>query len=375
MNHAVAALSKTPSRPALYGGFCGVAWAAEYLSRAGANNVDPSAEESDDDPNAEIDDALIEMLQVSPWEAEYDLIGGLVGYGVYFSERLHRESARRGMQLIVERLDETKAESEGGLSWHTSPDLLPPWQRETNPDGYFNVGMAHGVPGVLVILAIAVANGIVTNTSRPLLDGLVYWLRAIRQDADSAGSYFPAWWMPECAPELSRRAWCYGDPGVGAAWLWAGMLTGEKSWQNDALEVLRFCAKLPHQAAGVGEAGLCHGSLGLGQLYNRVYQATAITDFREAAVGWLRHGFGYHGEKGYGGYQSYWPRGLGPDEDPWRDDFSFLRGSIGIGLVYLAGISEIAPDWDRVLLLTIPSGGAPSQTSGPAPPPPTLGSG
>jgi len=62
---------------------------------------------------------------------------------------------------------------------------------------------------------------------RGLLDGAVRWLLSQRMDPDSP-SAIPYVVAPEQAPEPSRSAWCYGDPGVAATLLLATRAMGER---------------------------------------------------------------------------------------------------------------------------------------------------
>src|SRR5688572_14316907 len=93
---AVDSLSSVPMPASLYGGFTGIAWAVEHLQ---GRLLDPD----DEDPNEAIDEELINYLQKSPWKEDYDLIVGLVGYGVYAIERLPRPSAIQCLELVIDR--------------------------------------------------------------------------------------------------------------------------------------------------------------------------------------------------------------------------------------------------------------------------------
>src|SRR4029079_16935527 len=104
--------------------------------------------EEDEDPIQEIDEALLAPLARSPWLGEYDLIGGLAGLGVYALERLPRPAARTLLERVVDRLAELSEEMEEGAAWFTPPERLPEWQREIHTKGYYNLGVAHGLPGV-----------------------------------------------------------------------------------------------------------------------------------------------------------------------------------------------------------------------------------
>lgn len=142
----------TPMPPSLYGGFTGVAWAVEHLS---AQLLDTD----DDDPNEAVDALLLEYLKRTPWRGDYDLIIGLVGLGVYALERLPRPAAVKCLELIVERLAETAERNAQGSTWLSPPYLLPEWQRELCPQGYYNLGLAHGVPGVIALAGTGLRGG------------------------------------------------------------------------------------------------------------------------------------------------------------------------------------------------------------------------
>ena len=110
------------------------------------------------------------------------------------------------------------------------------WQRTEAPDGYYNLGLAHGVPGVIALLGAACATGVAAGTARPLLDGAVAWLLAQRLP-DGFVSQFSYWAGPGIKAEPSRLAWCYGDLGLAAALLYAARCVGETGWEREALAI------------------------------------------------------------------------------------------------------------------------------------------
>ena len=100
--------------PSLYSGLSGVAWATEHL----AGRV---YEPGDEDPNEEIDEFLNVLMTRSPWPGDYDVVSGLVGYGLYALERLSRPKAKEVLEKIVQRLDEIAEKKDGQVTWLTSP--------------------------------------------------------------------------------------------------------------------------------------------------------------------------------------------------------------------------------------------------------------
>jgi lantibiotic modifying enzyme len=345
---AAETLAVQPLPPNLYTGFAGVAWAMEHLR---GRLFEEDSEE--DDPVQEIDEALSVPLQRSPWMGDYDLITGLVGLAVYALERLPRPAAVGLLSSIVDRLSERADISEEGAAWFTKPEELPEWQREFHPRGSYNLGVAHGLPAVVAVLAGAVAAGI--EKARPLLQGATQFLLARRQDPLSkTGTCFSTAYAPWEEPTGSRLAWCYGDPGVAAALLAAARAAGEPEWEKAAVEVALSCLERPEQGSGIRDAGLCHGAAGLGHLFNRMYHTTGEEKFADAARFWFERTLAYRQTgQGVGGFRSWGSIGPDPSEFGWRDEAGFLEGSAGVGLALLGALSNVEPAWDRVLAVSV----------------------
>src|SRR5262249_26596502 len=210
LNSAIRAAGAARLGPGLYGGLAGIAWASQHIR----SRLTPEAEIG----HRSLDEALLSCVRRTPWRSHYDLIAGLVGIGVYAAERLPRPSAVELLTTVVDRLEETAEPVGTGVTWHTRPQLLPRLQREENPAGYYNLGVAHGVPGVVGLLGLACAAGVAPERARALLDGAVRWLLAQRLP-EGAVSSFGDWVVPGAPPDPwgSRCAWCYGDAGAAAA--------------------------------------------------------------------------------------------------------------------------------------------------------------
>jgi lantibiotic modifying enzyme len=329
----------------LYSGFSGVAWVMEHLE--GRLYESPEGEDSGEEAAA----ALEEHLRRSPWEREYDLIGGLAGFGVYALERLPRPQGAECLRHTLARLAELRETQPEGDSWRTPQAMVALYAREDFPEGNFNLGVAHGVPGVLPILAGASAAGLAE--ARPLLDEAVRWTLAQKMPPGS-DSLFPYSMAPGHVPGPSRLAWCYGDAGVAAALLASALAVGEPAWKREALEIGRFAARRPAGTAGIVDAGLCHGAAGVAHIFNRLYQASGDPVLRDAARAWFDWALDFRkpGE-GVGGFLSWGPGGS-TDEMGWRDDAGFLTGAAGVGLALLSAVAPIEPAWDRVMLISLP---------------------
>jgi lantibiotic modifying enzyme len=335
----IAAVAERMMRPALYGGLAGAAWLCAHL--------DSMSDGQDDADYLEIDEALLAFAK-DPLRHGYDLISGAVGIGVYFLERLPSKAAVEGLHRIGVALHSAADCIDEYATWHTPAASLPEWQRRQAPQGYYNLGVAHGISGIIGLLAECGRAKLLDAELEVLLRKSVRWL--LRQRL--ANGLLPSWVGEEITPTKSRIAWCYGELGASVTVAAAADVLGVESWFQAALEMALASAA----RADVGSAQdgcLCHGAAGNGHLFNRLFQATGREEFREAAGFWFRRTLEMRVHtNGVGGYRVWRP--FTPDElpkdDPWEIDPSFLSGAAGIALALLSATTSINPDWDRVLL-------------------------
>ena len=352
LDEAIDAAATAPMEPSLYGGFTGIAWSMAHLQGQMAA--------LDENPNEAVDEALLDYVSRSPWRGDYDLISGLVGIGVYALEQLPRLRAMDCLEQIVNRLDEIAERTADGITWFTRRELLPEWQREICPTGHFNLGLAHGVPGVIAFLGRVCAldrrnarsvSAAIRTKARALLDGAVAWMLA--QKLVNKSSVFPAWIGRAITPTPSRVAWCYGDLGIAAALLLAAHCANEASWEKEALALARNVAGRPPEQSGVKDCGLCHGAAGVGHLFNRLFHATGERWLKEAALHWFERTLEMRREaEGIAGFAA-----LRRDPDGterWNAEPGILEGAAGIALALLAAVTDVEPIWDRMMLISIP---------------------
>jgi class I lanthipeptide synthase len=345
LSEGMDAISEVPLPPILYGGSLGVAWLLEHLSSR--------LFEPDEDLNGETDVLLRELLAIPRWRGHYDLISGIVGVAVYATERRFSSAGVGLLEAILRHLSSIAVEMDGGITWHTPPELLPLWQRQTAPEGYYNLGVAHGVPGILAILATAIDAGVNEAEARRLLRGGVDWLLRQRM-AHHPGGSFPAWVVPGAPTHPTRSSWCYGDLGISVALLRAATALDDDTLRQAAIEIAQQSAAIGVDDSGVMDAGLCHGAAGNGHLFNRLYQATGVEDFRAAAVRWLENALAHQQPgTGIGGFTT-WEKDPPDGPESRRDDPGFLGGAPGTALALLAAVSHVEPVWDRLLLMDVP---------------------
>ena len=351
LEQATDAVSATRMSADLFGGFTGIAWAMAHLE-------EQLRASDDEDSNEAVDEALKGYLSQSPWRSGYDLVSGLVGFGVYALVRLPTKSAVECLELVIDRLEETAERTARDVTWRTAPELLPPHQRKECPKGYYNLGLAHGVPAVIALLAqtCAITDKQLARTrtkAQRLLDGVVAWLLA--QQPPEHTESFPYWIASGIPAKPSRLAWCYGDLGIAAALLQAAHCVGKPAWERQALMIARRAAARPPQHSGVKDCGLCHGAAGVGHIFNRLFQATGEMLLADAACFWFERTLEMRrSHRGIGGFAALRPGPKPATKKRWIADQGIVEGAAGIGLALLAASTPIEPEWDRMLLVSIP---------------------
>lgn len=343
LDRAVDAVAEQRMNPGLMQGFPGIAWAIDHLGH----------NDGDEDANEVVDDALIEMLGNARGAGLYDLVSGLVGIGIYALERLPAASGRRLLELVVQRLGDWSQPAAPGVTWYTPPELIPPSARERVPEGYYNLGLAHGVPGAIAVLAHAHRLGVERATAAALLDGAVEWIvaQALPEGGRATWPYFVG---PGIDPRPARLAWCYGDPGVIASLLAAADALDRPQWEKTAFDALERALGRPPGASDVQGASLCHGAMGLAHLWNRMWQRSRSSELRDAIAYWTTVALDLRTcSDGLGGY-SVWDPASEQEEGGDVQGPGLLAGVAGIALALVAAATDREPAWDRHLLLSGP---------------------
>ncbi|MBZ4323275.1 lanthionine synthetase C family protein [Streptomyces sp. SCA2-4] len=138
------------------------------------------------------------------------------------------------------------------------------------PDGHLNLGLAHGIPGPLALLALAWRHGVAVEGQREAIENLVGLLeRWAVPDGD--GLHWPPFltlghWA--AGPESlrlpwQRPSWCYGAPGVSRAVQLAALALDRPDWHDLAHRSLLPLLERPVADWGLEDAALCHGTGGV----------------------------------------------------------------------------------------------------------------
>jgi lantibiotic biosynthesis protein len=322
---AALATNRLESAASLYDGFVGTLWTACQLEQALGLQAEWTRAG---------DLVLLDALE--RWTGHFDFVSGLAGILVYAVEA-HDGGDRRLIDAATQSLVGRATWQDDVCFWFSSPALLPPWQRERAPHGWVDLGIAHGVPGVIAALAVAAPVCSRPDDAMTAIEGGLRFL--YRCEQATGPSRFPAVVTDRATPSRSRLGWCYGDLSVAWALITVGTSLGWHEPLDRGLDLaLSASVRFDPQDTMVAGSGVCHGSAGCLHMFSRLYGLSGIERFRAAARYWFQDTI-------------RWVEMLnGNVVGPPPSEVGFLNGLAGVGMVLLS-VAGVPAEWDRALLL------------------------
>jgi lantibiotic modifying enzyme len=336
-----------PDQASVHHTFCsglsGFGWAFNHLTAT--EFIEGTEEQISEMDELVFDAALYDIDQLL-----YDYLHGAVGVGFYFvMKKSISEKQERYLQQLIDKLYEIRIEVDDGITWkdHFSLDE----EEKTSGITRYNLGLAHGIPGIVIFLCKCYERGVQTALTKKMIEDALRFVKSNKFHSTAATeSFYPHWIDTDKERSRnSRLAWCYGDLGIASCFWQAGKSLNNEAWKTESVEIMLHASKRRDlHKNGVLDAGICHGTAGIAHLFNRFYFETKMQAFKETADYWINETLkmAYHPD-GSAGYKSW----HGKDQQ-WVDRHSILDGVAGIGLVLLSHLSEEEPKWDNCLLLS-----------------------
>lgn len=285
-----------------------------------------------------------------------DTLGGLAGEGRYLLARGHPAAAD-----VVEALAPlTRPLKVDGLTvpgWWSAPTertvVAPEFDR-----GRLCFGLAHGVGGPLMFLALAKQAGLDSPTLDQTLTTLTEELWSWRDD-DEHGPYWTPYRpldhlrrRPGRRPDPARASWCYGSFGLAVVLDQVGRAIGQQNWRVRAREVALAQLRRPPNRLGLRDPGLCHGWSGHLFLIDTLCRS-GILDGSNDLVTRARAAAAEHTLSALDADHPFAIRMPHPATGEPRDLPGLLEGAAGVALALLAyGRDELPRTrWDTLLLL------------------------
>ncbi|WP_322923694.1 lanthionine synthetase C family protein [Paenibacillus campi] len=207
---------------------------------------------------------------------DYDVIEGLSGIAAYLLSFRQDEQIRSLLERVLDYLIELAQPIQVGRltvpGWHIpAANQFSEREKQQYPDGNFNLGLSHGIPGPLVVLCKAWQQGVRrTNQLQAIHEmgafviqfastdqhGHRFWKGCIGMDEFQQGK-------AHAQTEFRRDAWCYGSPGVCVALWHAGEVLARAEWKQLALDTLEHTLEHIHH---IYSPTFCHGFAGIAQI-------------------------------------------------------------------------------------------------------------
>jgi hypothetical protein len=336
----------------VFGGLSGVAFAAAALSRGGARYQRLLATlDAGLAPRAAAIGTRLRERREPGGVCEFDVISGAAGVGAYLLQR----DVHGVLPEVLTGLVSLAKPGEGPPRWMTPPQLLDDDSAvRSYPWGNLNCGLAHGIPGPLALLALALRRGVEVSGHADAVRRLADWLASHRADDQWGVNWPTAVPLPppggqdrnRIKPAPSRTAWCYGSPGVARALWLAGDALEDAALLNLAVDAVRAVLRRPVRERQIDSPTFCHGMAGLLQIVLRFQRDAGSAAWAAAATELVDQLLAAYEPQRLLGYASV-EAGSNP-----VDRAGLLDGASGIAMTLLAAATDVEPTWDRLFLLS-----------------------
>lgn len=156
------------------------------------------------------------------------------------------------------------------------------------PKGNFNLGIAHGISGVLAFLCIAASHGIVLKGHMEAIQTLTTWILSKKQQENKQ-----IYWKGRIGleEELGKEqikdfnpitgAWCYGTAGIARTLYLAGKILHNPLIQKNAFEAFLSIFPYKEEHSFLSDPSFCHGVAGLLTITRLMLRDTGLVQLKE----------------------------------------------------------------------------------------------
>lgn len=331
---------ENPAKQTLVGGYLSFGLVYHFLKKYAKMEASPYFEEN-------LDDIAFAALEFQLDIGNLDFLYGATGILHYMLLYTKDKNTRnRAISLYLTHLQKTKLHLEDGITWEDY------YFRHREGKVGINLGLAHGVPGILKVLLSIHAYAELEpqkNGIKKIIQGVVSFLKnVVFEQNEIAYSYF---FIPDVEQDVSsvntRLGWCYGDLSNALILFQAGKVIEDDATIQFANEILqKSCKRTLQSSTKIRDAGLCHGTAGLQHMYQIAYNYTQTEDLLNTSQHWLQETFEqcnpFINERTY--------KKFNPIEKKYEIDNGFLEGAAGIGLSLITLLTGDS-SWNELLLL------------------------
>lgn len=291
------------------------------------------------------DEFLAEIMFDDLLKGEYDFLHNALGIFHYMVLKIqtsktpeHKIILLSILKKALELLEDVAIKDADGYRWDHPVYNHPVYSNKP----FFNMGLAHGLPGILLIISSAhLLNIDNTRTERMINQSLKFILNHKGLQSNNVSQFQTYITTESELPYNSRLAWCYGDLSISLAILKAGKaLKSDKIIQQALKIALKTLERRSVEDTALIDAEFCHGTAGISHMYGIWYQEQSIKEFNDAQKYWLQETLGHaRHPDGLAGFKTY------IKDNAWGTDIGMMKGIAGIGLVLISSLTG-KRNWD-----------------------------
>lgn len=324
----------------LSAGFTGLGWVLGLLKKYGLISTEY------DDFKTELDERIFKRALREIGNHNFDYMHGALGALTYLCEGdVANQTVREHITALAQELLRRRP---AGADYIKNEYIYRKLKFTVEED--LNLGLVHGLPGILLGLLGVYAKGLLQNEIREAVErgvGYILSLAKFENEQDLTRSIFPTNQMlslPADDPQnvgfyTYRMGWCYGDLNQVMLLYRAGSVLSNPDWISVAGRVGCRCLKRQTQGeTWVDNPYLCHGSSSLALIFQHLKQFDP-----ELSVSYDGGVTFWENET-----EHYQERILNDDA---ATDVSFLSGLSGIALARFALEYPQYNEWQKIMLL------------------------
>lgn len=328
----------------LTGGITGIAWLLHHLQTPFLDlqeviNVDAS------DLHPVICDSVLRDIAA----ASDDPLHGYIGKATYLAGQPSSKKRNTVLTAIVRDL-ETRAIrlANGQITWRSGINA----QKTTNE--FYDLGIAHGVSGILLCLIRLHQAGIEQERTAALIRGGIAWLQAQQQPDGTFPSTIESGENIGCG----RLAWCYGELCVARAFTAYGhafdpvFLELGKNITLHAATLDKATGDIMHSETDI-DICLCHGAAGMAHIFQSLHHHFPDAGIQSTVHSWTEQTLEQVAKNlaagtFYGNREMLY-RTIGNE----LADKGLLYGYTGVGLALMSAVGDPRyAAWNELLLLS-----------------------
>lgn len=275
-------------------------------------------------------------LSQSIKKGDFDFLHGAIGSAIYLLNRIPHTEKKIHNQILDSLKENMVLTSTGGY-WEY-------YWNELMDNRHVNISIAHGMASTCIYLANLI-NIFNCSKARDLLNKSMQYIVNQEYLTNRLSSYptFSQEYDLENGIINSRLGWCYGDVGIALLyWNYYKMCLNEKYKEKAIGLFMKISDRRALQENRIIDAGICHGTSGLGLVFSKMFLNTNNIKFRGAADYWLSETMKFSKyQDGYAGYKT----------NGQYASINLLEGISGIGLYLLSQVNSRFWGWEKVLLI------------------------